>query len=203
MKPNIFSGIIKSEAVEQLKAFFVFLLLSQPLLLSVVILRNVNPIAFQTALFISGWFTWTFTEYLNHRFWMHSKASYSNKDSRHLYHHQHPTEIKITGWQRFFGVVISASLVVLTVYLNNYFTLFSGFFSGFVGYMFMHRFLHMKWTRYVFRNLHRYHIWHHCKYPNACYGISVIWWDKIFGTVPPANAVISEKVVHFYFGDHD
>ena len=44
-----------------------------------------------------------------------------------------------------------------------------------------------------------YPIYHHCKYPDKCFGISATWWDDILGTAPPNKGIISQKVIDFYF----
>ena len=65
----------------------------------------------------------------------------------------------------------------------------------------MHQFIHLKLAQKIFRKLVRYHIYHHCKYPNSCFGISVPWWDDLFNTVPPAPK-ITQRIIDFYFNGY-
>jgi hypothetical protein len=154
-------------------------------------------------LFFLGWFTWTFFEYKCHRFAWHSKQG--NKDNsqsdtfNHQYHHQHPTEIKMSVLSRYLLVAGTLLLVSFSVWIHNYFTVVVGFVCGYTIYTFTHWLLHKKFTQKVFPKKVRYHIYHHCKYPDKCFGISVTWWDDLFGSVP-AKKEISPKVIDFYFG---
>ncbi len=162
-----------------------------------------QPVIFQTILFFWGWLTWTFVEYISHRFWMHSKPRMrQQKDfGNHQHHHSHPTEIRITGRQRFLLLIGILVMLTVSVLLQNYFIVAAGFYSGFVCYTFMHVILHKKWSAKIFPRLHQYHIYHHCKYPNRCFGICVTWWDVVFGTDPPKTARISDRIKSFYFGN--
>lgn len=162
-----------------------------------------QPLLFELVLFSWGWLTWTFIEYILHRFWMHSASkTRQNKDfANHQYHHTHPTEIKITSVHRIFLVLGLIMMIVISASVSSYLFIGSGIYCGFVCYTFMHVVLHQKWSAKIFRRLHDYHIYHHCKYPNRCFGISVVWWDLIFGTTPPAQARLSERIVDFYFGE--
>ncbi|MCW3117201.1 MAG: fatty acid hydroxylase, partial [Chitinophagaceae bacterium] len=90
-------------------------------------------------------------------------------------------------------------LVFLSVFLDNYFTLVDGFVTGFTCYSFMHIMLHMKWSGKLFPQLHEFHIHHHCKYPDKCFGITFTWWDHLFGTIPLKDAAITERIRAFYY----
>lgn len=152
-------------------------------------------------LILTGWLSWTFTEYFLHRFWMHNH--FRNVNSKiydiHMYHHKHPEEIKINGLHR--SILFSGGLVVLYIALifNNYFTLFLGFYIGLTFYSLLHIMLHKPWGRYIFPNVQKAHIHHHGKFPDKGYSFSTILWDWMFGTLPPKEEVISEKMLRFYF----
>lgn len=186
---------------EQAKCITRFLLMTLPVMLSVVFVRHVSFLAFHSLLFLTGWCTWTFIEYILHRFWMHDKDSNSAMAQTHHYHHTHPTEMVITNLHRVCMIIFIVALAFVARYLNDYFTLFVGFACGAAGYFHMHQFLHLKLGQKVFKRLVRYHIYHHCKYPNTCFGISVPWWDDLFKTVP-ASPKITQRIVDFYFKGH-
>lgn len=153
-------------------------------------------------LFFTGWLTFTFFEYIAHRFWMHSKEKKHPGKSLelHMNHHRHPTEIKITASFRNKLLVGNFLLIVVAVWFNNYFTFFTGLYSGFVYYCFMHVFLHKSWAQKI-PHLQLSHIHHHCKYPDHCFGTCVTWWDKLFNTGVSKEIKISERIVQFYFGN--
>lgn len=152
-------------------------------------------------LFFTGWFVWTFAEYILHRFWNHAKGV--NKDNslvqRHQHHHTHPTEIKVSGMQRLMMILLCAALVWLSVWLSPYLMVLAGIGTGIFWFVMMHYFLHQRWAKKIFPRLVRYHVVHHCKEPDSCYGISTAWWDRLFGTAPQTNRTISQKVLTFYY----
>ena len=119
----------------------------------------------------------------------------------HHHHHTHPTEIVVTNIQRLIMVVVVVILLVVARRLDDYFTAVVGLFFGIAGYFMMHQFLHLKVSQKVFKKLVRYHIYHHCKYPNTCFGISVPWWDDIFKTVPTAPK-LTPRIIDFYFKEN-
>jgi len=165
--------------------------------------RKYFPWLSQFILIFLGWLTWTFLEYIAHRFWMHNKQAQRQKRDfgNHVYHHTHPTELKVSNLHRFLLLVTGMLLLIASFYLNNYFILFAGFYFGFLNYIFMHVILHRKWAKTLFPRLLQNHILHHCKFTNKCFGVTVIWWDMVFATTAPRNYQISEKVISYYFGD--
>jgi hypothetical protein len=185
---------------QQAKCILVFLCLLLPFIATSLLLRSYSLWLFQIVLFLGGWISWTFAEYILHRFWMHRKHSDSAMAKTHHHHHSHPTEIVVSDVQR--AVMFCSLLAIgsLALYLKNYFTYAAGIYSGMVGYFLMHKLLHMKLAQRLFKRLFRYHIYHHCKYHNTCFGISVPWWDDLFGTVPK-DPMISQRIIDFYFNE--
>jgi len=165
--------------------------------------RKYFPWLSQFILIFLGWLTWTFLEYIAHRFWMHNKPAQREKTtlSNHLYHHTHPTELKVSNTDRFLLLLSGILIIIVAIFLQNYFTLFTGFYLGFLSYTFMHVILHRKWAKLLFPRQLQNHILHHCKFTNKCFGVTVIWWDMVFATTAPRNYQISEKVISYYFGD--
>jgi sterol desaturase/sphingolipid hydroxylase (fatty acid hydroxylase superfamily) len=101
-------------------------------------------------------------------------------------------------------MLLTVVMLVLAagIFFNNYLTMLAGMGWGLSVYLIMHRILHQKWSMKVFKRLSRYHIFHHCKFPNTCFGISVPWWDDFFRTIPPKQVKISPRIIAFYFADH-
>lgn len=190
-----------SGAFSEPACYICFLFMILPVIFFIIYFMQENRNVFHILLFLTGVFTFTFFEYIAHRFWMHSKENKhpGNSLQRHLDHHRHPTEIKITVAQRVILVGIQLTLIFISVWMDNYFTFFAGFFSGFVYYSFMHFILHQAWAGKLFRRLQIAHICHHCRFPDRCFGISTIWWDRLFQTDAPAAASISPRILDFYF----
>jgi dihydroceramide fatty acyl 2-hydroxylase len=188
---------------EQLRCFGVFLLIVLPLLLTTVFLVK-NPVLFFILNFLPGLLSWTYLEYHLHRFWTHNKNGNATREAfkRHVHHHKHPTEIKVTSAQRIILLSVSILLFSLSIIWNNYFTILVAFVIGFSYSFFSHWILHQGWSVKIFPRLHRFHIHHHCKYPDRCFGFSTVFWDVIFKTTPPADAIITERIIQFYYGSH-
>jgi dihydroceramide fatty acyl 2-hydroxylase len=187
----------------QATCFLIFALFLAPLILSAELLQKMHPLYFHVLLFGAGWFTWTFFEYVLHRFWTH--GSHISKDTlvvqRHQHHHTHPTDIKVTGMQRVIMIAISFSLIAASIYFNNYFTFFAGICVGINWFFLIHYFLHQTWAKKVFPRLLNFHIVHHCKYPSRCFCFSLTLWDDLFNTGIPPGTVISHRIIDFYFGE--
>lgn len=188
---------------QQLKCFSIFLLIVLPLLSTTIFLVK-NPVLFFIFNFLPGLLGWTYLEYHLHRFWTHNKSANATREAfkRHVHHHKHPTEIKVTTAQRTILLSVSILLFSLSIKWNNYFTVPVAFIIGFSYSFFSHWILHQGWSVKIFPRLHRFHIHHHCKYPDLCFGFSTIFWDLIFQTAPPKDAVITERIIQFYYGHH-
>ena len=178
--------------------WFVLLICPLPL---IPIMTGDNRFVFHMALLFTGWCCWTFTEYCIHRFKDHGESYMAGEghESMHHLHHKHPTEIAISPLHRAGLLILCGVLMLLALWFDDYFTLIPGFVMGFTGYTFMHWFLHHKLSARLFPELHRFHIHHHCKHPDKCFGITITWWDHLFGTVPKVNTEITERIRSFYY----
>jgi sterol desaturase/sphingolipid hydroxylase (fatty acid hydroxylase superfamily) len=202
MSTKLFSSSWKARNFSETQCYAVLLFLLSPVVYCIIQSENISRILFHGLLFSTGFIVFTFLEYIAHRFWMHGKEEKQPGTSleRHMHHHRHPTEIKITTGMRNILLFGNLALIAFSCWLNNYFTLFAGFYSGFVYYCFMHVFLHKTWAKKIFPSLQVSHIHHHCKYPDRCFSTCVTWWDKLFNTSVPGEVKISERVLQFYFG---
>ena len=183
---------------QQAKCIGAFLLVLLPILCVNFAVRQSSPITFHGMLFLEGWCTLTFLEYILLRFWMHDKNCSSSMTQMHSHHHKHPTELVVTNFHRIAMIAILATLVLIANYLNNYFTFFVGFCFGIETYFLVHQMIHLRIGQRIFKKLVRYHIYHHCKYTNTCFGVTVPWWDDIFKTVPK-DPKITQHMIDFYF----
>lgn len=193
-------NLIRSTVSTPRAGIILYVFLASCLLSLPFVFNEGNPI-FHAALLFSGWLLWSLGEYLAHRFWMHPTLKNEKAESpfNHLYHHKHPTEIKVTHWQRMGSLLLAILLLTIGIALNNYFTLFTGYFLGFVLYNFLHYWLHQEWTAIWLPQLHNSHILHHCKYPDKCFGVSTTLWDQLFYTGCPKETIIPTRIRLFYF----
>lgn len=184
----------------KLKGIIVFCLLTTPLVWIASEIRN-STFVFHALLLFTGWLGWTYTEYFFHRFIMHEADSSKGlgKLLNHSHHHKDPADIRITTSHRVIMAVTSVVLITLSIFLNNYFTLFCGYFLGFTTFCLMHVVLHHSWSKKIFPQLNQFHIHHHCKHTDKCFGVTIPWWDHLFGTVPDKNITISERILAFYY----
>jgi len=190
----------RTQIHQQLKCFAVFLVILLPVMYCTIRFADCLSYAVTPVLFFTGWFIWTFAEYVMHRFWNHDKnAENSPIVQKHNHHHTHPTEISISGKQRAMMLFISLALIGLSLCLNTYLMFIAGMWTGFFWFFLMHYFLHQKWSKKVFPRLVHYHVVHHCKEPDTCFGISVAWWDILFATTPKKNKEVSERILAFYY----
>lgn len=153
-------------------------------------------------IFSKGWVAWTLIEYCMHRWSFHAtgQSKSQQKDTfNHHHHHTHPDSMIFNNLHR--------SISIVTI-LGGVFTIFggplwlcypAGLIAGFSGYMLIHWFLHQPIAIRVFPMLVKQHVWHHCRYPNKCYGITSTFWDRLFKSLPPDFKAMPNSIIAFYF----
>ena len=151
-------------------------------------------------LIFSGWFIWTFVEYMVHRFIFH----YHPRTERlkrifftaHGVHHAQPMcktrlvmppILSIPLALFFYGMFY---LVIITV-LNKPLWMdmaFAGFTTGYLIYDLIHYSLHhSKIKKGYLANCRRQHMRHHVTCPSMRFGVSFPLWDFVFGTMPASG----------------
>jgi sterol desaturase/sphingolipid hydroxylase (fatty acid hydroxylase superfamily) len=142
------------------------------------------------SLFLIGMFSWTFVEYIMHRFLFHMSPN-TERGKRISYvmhgnHHHYPRDR-----QRLFMPPVPsltlASIIFLLTYLSMgiyAFMFFPGFVLGYLMYGTMHYAIHawnppFKWMKPLWRNHHL----HHYKNDHQGFGVSTTIWDRVFGTM--------------------
>lgn len=145
---------------------------------------------------VAGFFVWTLTEYLMHRFVFHFEPTHPVLKwvwyLIHGVHHEQPQcktrlvmppilsiplALFFFGLFRAVGSLVGAPLWVAPAY--------AGFVVGYLAYDMLHYAEHhlaMKWG--VLKFLKRYHLLHHFKTPDDRFGVSSPIWDVVFGTLP-------------------
>jgi sterol desaturase/sphingolipid hydroxylase (fatty acid hydroxylase superfamily) len=171
-----------------------------PLILLAILLQNVSWL-FHFLLFACGWLVWTWIEYHAHRFLMHPKSNKwkTSTSQSHQHHHRQPSKLEVTLFYRIVLFVLNCCLFYIAYRLNNFFTLFAGFSWGAAAFCYIHYLLHQRWTRTFMPRHHAFHTYHHCKYTDRCFGVTVTWWDYLFFTAPPKAISLSDRIVDFYY----
>jgi sterol desaturase/sphingolipid hydroxylase (fatty acid hydroxylase superfamily) len=149
-------------------------------------------------LFVAGFSFWTLMEYCIHRFFFHKKFTTSlGKKIYHIahgVHHDFPND----SLRLVMPPVINLSLA--TLFYWSFYVLIqnkgitAGFFAGFTfGYM-VYDLMHFASHFYNFKNgwfqrIKRSHLLHHYREPNSGFGLSTIFWDRVFGTLHPPEVM--------------
>jgi sterol desaturase/sphingolipid hydroxylase (fatty acid hydroxylase superfamily) len=147
-----------------------------------------QALAYAPAL-VAGAFTWTLAEYLLHRFAMHALHGKGIMSREHLEHHVtsswHFDRNHILSWIGMLLVGFGAltPLVGWLIAPEYGITLAVGWAVGYFHYEIRHALAHRRSprTRYT-RWLAYNHFHHHFGHPMANHGVSVPWWDFVFGT---------------------
>lgn len=140
-----------------------------------------------------GFFLWTLTEYLLHRFVFHYKpTSHFGKKIIYLLHgahHDAPNDLK----RLVFPVTVSIPLAAGVFYLfelyhwsnsGYHYICFATFILGYLCYDMIHYASHaVNSNNKFFGRMKKNHMTHHFQNPNGSFGVSSRLWDKIFGTV--------------------
>lgn len=157
------------------------------------------------AITLTGVLTWTFFEYVAHRYIFHL-VSDKPAVKRLVYvlhgnHHEYPHDR-----QRLFmpplPSLLSSSAIFGLIYLllrHEAFVFFPGFMFGYLMYGTMHYLIHsgpppFSWMRKLWRNHHL----HHYKDDERGFGVSSTLWDHVFGSnftlqPPKALSIVREK----------
>lgn len=149
--------------------------------------------------FLLGIVAWTLLEYTLHRWVFHEGRLGRRFAADHLRHHAE-FDWFAPFWRK------TAAAVVVVVPLGALgaavagaagATWAVGIVAGWLGYEAFHRHLHARppigpWGRWARRN----HFAHHFATPRANHGVTVGWWDRVFGTSSPPVGPIRVPRVH-------
>ncbi len=144
-------------------------------------------------LFFSGWLTWTFSEYIVHRFGYHTKTTNTTwlriQHVAHGIHHQYPRDPERLAMPPLPALVLISLFFGLFYLIMGFYAVafFPGFLIGYMLYIGLHYAQHrIKSPTYPpMKKLWKYHALHHYKYPETkAFGVSTLLWDYVFGTLP-------------------
>lgn len=130
-----------------------------------------------------GMLSWTAIEYLLHRFLLHGLEPFR---SWHRDHHRRPRALICAS------TVMSASLITTLVFfpllvfgdLWHACALTLGVLIGYLFYALTHHATHHWHARSAWlKRRQRWHLRHHHRHPDACYGVTSRFWDRVFRTL--------------------
>ncbi|HMS89051.1 MAG TPA: sterol desaturase family protein [Acidimicrobiales bacterium] len=172
---------------------------------------GIEQIAAIAGAFTFGAFLWTFAEYLLHRFAMHHLHGRGIMSREHLEHHVtsqwHFDVNHILSWTGML-LVGFAGFAPVAAWLASWtigIAIAVGWACGYFHYEARHALAHLRnpTTRYT-RWVARHHFHHHFGHPMANHGVSVPWWDHVFGTYErPVHVRVPRRLVLPWMLDDD
>ena len=153
------------------------------------------PISYFVILVISGAFSWTFMEYIIHRFVYHTETNSEGMTEfqvgMHSNHHHYPKDPERLAMPPIPGIILGAIFFGLFyLIMGNYaYAFFPGFILGYDAYITLHYYQHrIKSPSYKpWKKLWHHHKAHHYSNPYSAFGVSTRLWDYVFGTMPKAS----------------
>ena len=126
----------------------------------------------------SGAMAWTIVEYAVHRA-LHSRR-FPRLRALHMRHHQHPAAAS--------GGTLYSSLIVLALLATAIASMAAapmvlGIYAGYYVFLLLHHGEHHGWDLSAVGHLAEHHHRHHHARPSGCFGVSTMFWDRLFGTL--------------------
>ncbi|MCO6457004.1 MAG: sterol desaturase family protein [Pirellulaceae bacterium] len=147
-----------------------------------------------SALFLGGMLSWTFFEYIVHRFVFHfiteSKLIRTFHYYAHGVHHEFPRDHGRLFMPPAIALTVAAFVFALFYLIMGVraFMFFPGFVIAYLLYAFLHYSIHRYRPPRMLKFLWRHHLQHHYRCPKLAFGVSSPFWDFVFRTLPPAGA---------------
>ncbi len=141
--------------------------------------------------FTLGTLSFTFIEYLIHRYLFHLPPTTELKAKIaygiHGIHHDYPKDKGRLAMPPLLSIVMATGLLFLFEILMGTmsFAFTAGFILGYAGYLFVHYIIHaFRVPKNPFKILWIHHGIHHHKSPDKAFGVSSPLWDYVFRTMP-------------------
>lgn len=144
------------------------------------------------AVFLSGILSWSFFEYVLHRYLFHLAEDAFSGSGRLTYllhgvHHEYPNDANRTL------MPFVPKLIFSLLFFGIFYFIFgkngpffsSGFLIGYYLYSMLHFAIHRFKAPAAFRFLWKHHHLHHHLHDDRAFGVSSRLWDRVFGTMPP------------------
>lgn len=141
-------------------------------------------------LFVAGFFSWSFAEYIMHRFLYHKieDATY-NTGIQYLFHgihHEYPND------KTRLVLPVIPSLTIAAIFFGIFYLIMGkyafvfgpGFLIGYCAYMTVHYTVHKVAPPKRFNFWWTFHNIHHYQQHDRAFGVTSPIWDIVFGTMP-------------------
>ncbi|KAG0681301.1 fatty acid alpha-hydroxylase [Pichia californica] len=165
-------------------------------------ITHLNPIL-AISLWALGLFVWTLIEYCLHRFLFHlddnlpeNNIAFTLHFLLHGVHHYLPMDQMRLVMPPTLFVVLCYPFYRLVFAIFPYYVACAGFSGGFLGYILYdvcHYSLHHKKLPNYIQKLKRYHLEHHYKNYRLGFGVTSMFWDKVFHTYLHSEDVYQKK----------
>lgn len=146
--------------------------------------------------FLFGFFSWTFLEYVIHRYWGHTrkKKPLNPFTAEHRRHHAEFNYFA-AAWKKLISAVLVLAGVTLVVGLPFGWTYGLAFAIGLAGmylvYEAIHSLAHKRAPINAYGRWFRmHHFYHHFRSPKSNHGVSTPIWDMVFGTYVKVDQVV-------------
>jgi 4-hydroxysphinganine ceramide fatty acyl 2-hydroxylase len=161
-------------------------------------LHNLEEIGFAFAGFSAGLVVWTMLEYYFHRFNYHEEqhipaekrgSDFKFNITAHGIHHAFPNfpTIIVISYYVIFGYLVGMYFLFTLIFsLGTSYAIMLGALVGETGYDILHYFFHFGWqpTWKPIVRLKQNHLVHHYRNTSQGFGVTNLFWDRVFGTSP-------------------
>ena len=142
-------------------------------------------------LFLTGFFFFTFIEYIMHRYLYHIPATSETKKkvsyTMHGVHHDYPKDKSRLAMPPILSLVIATVFFIIYRALMGDFAFgfLAGFLMGYAAYLSVHYSIHaFNVPNNFLKVLWHHHSIHHYREPDRAFGVTSTLWDHVFGTMP-------------------
>lgn len=174
------------------------------LIIAVVVYYGYNYEQFDISnhwyLFFVGVFSWTFIEYVMHRFAFHFESEKKKVQDTvyaiHLVHHHYPNDEDRLFQPPLVNIILAAVFIGLFYLILGGLTFIftPGLILGYILYSSIHYSIHKFKPPFAFlKPIWRHHNLHHFRYQDRAFGVSSPFWDHVFRTMPPKELGSEEK----------
>ncbi len=139
---------------------------------------------------MSGFFIWTFFEYILHRYLFHWEGKHKLIRGFHYvmhgHHHEHPNDadhLFMPPLPALMFLAVFFGLFYLILKEQAYFFL-AGFELGYLVYSRIHYLIHVNSRNAYIQKMKHHHVLHHFRFEDKAFGVSTMFWDKVFNTMP-------------------
>lgn len=158
-----------------------------------IIINLVNSsvqISLSILLFLCGWLTFSWVEYLVHRYLFHistvTVAREKFQYAVHGVHHHHPKDKDRLAMPPVLSIAIATLLLfILKLFIGDFvYAFLPGFLVGYAFYLLIHYLVHIhRAPKNILRYLWINHGTHHYKDGQIIFGVSSPLWDYVYGTM--------------------